>query len=136
MQSKLVMWGIFISFISFTMLQLLNLFNFIGNEYDLLTQLVSTISLVLIGIFTGIVVLKKQISSKNALLGMIFVIFGIALIPIITLISVTVLNSLLLSMEIKLVATWILSVSFGLIYMSFLIWYRKKLHPTNTWEDE
>ena len=126
MKLRLALWIASVSFMAFIVLQLLDLFNFIGSEYDLLTQLVSTISLVLTGIFIGILVSKKKILAKTAVVSMLLVLFGLALIPLVTVISATILNTFPLSTDTKLIITFIVSVGCGLIYMGFLIWYRKR----------
>ena len=127
MKLRMATWVASVSFMCFIVLQILNLFNFIGNEYDLLIRWVSTIGLVLTGIFVGTLIAEKKIPAKTAVVGMLLVLFGLASIPIVTVISATILNTLPLSMETKMIVTLILSMSYGLIYMGFLIWSRKKL---------
>lgn len=133
MQLRKAAWVASIGFMVFIVLRLLNLFNFIGSEYDLLIQWVSTISLVLTGILVGILVSEKKIPAKSALINLLLVLFGLALIPIVTGISATFLNIFPLAMETKVIVTFILSVSCGLLYMVLFIWYRKRQYSTS-WE--
>ena len=119
-----------VSFLSFIVLQLLNLFNFIESEHALMTQLVSIISLLLTGILVGILISDKKIPVKTALINMLFVIIGLALIPILTGITATIVNPFDLTIETKLAVTFILPTSIGVLYMWLFIRYRKKKDST------
>ena len=135
MQTKKVAWAVLIIFIVFTLLYLFRLFNLIGSEYDLLIRWVSTISLMITGVFVGILISEKRIPAKTALINLLLVIFGLALIPIVTGISATILNTFPLTMETKMVATFILSVSCGLLYFGLYIWYwYRKGKQSSSWE--
>ena len=135
MQTKKVAWVVSIGFIVVMLLYFLRLFNLIGSEYDLLVRWVSTISLMLTGVFVGILISEKRIPAKTALINLLLVIFGLALIPIVTGISATILNTFPLTMETKMVATFILSISCGLLYMGLYIWYRKGKY-SSSWETD
>jgi hypothetical protein len=135
MQTKKVAWVVSIGFIVVMLLYFLRLFNLIGNEYDLLVRWVSTISLMLTGVFVGILISEKRIPAKTALINLVLVIFGLALIPIVTGISATILNTFPLTMETKMIATFILSVSCGLLYMGLYYKYRK-MKDSTIWETD
>jgi len=135
MQTKKVAWAVLIIFIVFTLLYLFRLSNVIGSEYDLLIRWVSTISLMITGVFVGILISEKKIPAKTALINLVLVIFGLALIPIVTGISAPIVNTFPLTMETKMVATFILSVSFGLLYFGLYIWYwYRKGKQSSNWE--
>jgi hypothetical protein len=135
MQTKNVAWVVSIAFIVVMLLYFLRLLNLIGNEYDLLVRWVSTISLMLTGVCVGILISEKRIPAKTALINLTVVIFGLALIPIVAGLSATLFNTLPLPMETKMIATFILSVSYGLLYMGLFIRYRKRKH-SSSWETD
>lgn len=135
MQTKKVAWVVSIGFIVVMLLFFLRLSNLIGSEYDLLVRWVSTISLMLTGVFVGILISEKRIPAKTALINLVLVLFGLALIPIVTGVSATILNTFPLTMETKMIATFILSVSCGLLYMGVYIRYRKRKYPSS-WETD
>ena len=135
MQTKKVAWVVSIGFIVVMLLFFLRLSNLIGSEYDLLVRWVSTISLMLTGVFVGILISEKRIPAKTALINLVLVLFGLALIPIVTGVSATILNTFPLTMETKMIATFILSVSCGLLYMGVYIRYRKRSY-SSIWETD
>lgn len=135
MQTKKVAWVVSIGFIVVMLLYFLRLFNLIGSEYDLLIRWVSTISLMITGVFVGILISEKKIPAKTALINLVLVIFGLALIPIVTGISAPIVNTFPLTMEAKAAVTFILSVSFGLLYFGLYIWYwYRKGKQSSSWE--
>ena len=137
MQTKKVAWVVSISFIFFILLYFLRLLNLIGNEYDLLVQWVSTISLMLTGVFVGILISEKRIPAKTALINLLVVIFGLALIPIVAGVSATILNTTNLATETKQIVTLILSVSCGPLYFGPYIWYwHRKGKQSSSWETD
>ena len=135
MQTKNVAWVVSIAFIVVMLLYFLRLLNLIGNEYDLLVRWVSTISLMLTGVCVGILISEKRIPAKTALINLTVVIFGLALIPIVAGLSATLLNTLPLPVETKMIVTFILSVNCGLLYMGLFIRYRKRKY-SSSWETD
>jgi len=137
MQTKKVAWVVSISFIFFILLYFLRLFNLIGSEYDLLVRWVSTISLMLTGVFVGILISEKRIPAKTALINLLVVIFGLALIPIVAGVSATILYTTNLATETKQIVTLILSVSCGPLYFGHYIWYwHRKGKQSSSWETD
>jgi len=134
-QTKKVEWVVSIGFFIVLLLYFFRLFNIIGNEYDLLIQWVSTISLMLTGVCIGILISEKRIPAKTALINLTVIIFGLALIPIVAGLSATLFNTLPLPMETKMIATFILSASYGLLYMGLFIRYRKRKH-SSSWKTD
>jgi hypothetical protein len=130
MQKRKIVFAFSISFVVFMFLNFLRLFNLIGNEFELLIRWVSTISLLLTGILVGILILDKKINVKTALINLVLVIIGLALIPILTGIIATIVNPFPFAIETKLVVTFILPASIGLIYLWFFIRYQKKKAST------
>jgi hypothetical protein len=130
MQKRKIIFAVSISFVVFMFLNFLRLFNLIGNEFELLIRWVSTISLLLTGILVGILILDKKINVKTALINLVLVIIGLVLIPILTGIIATIVNPFPLAIETKLVVTFILPSSIGLIYLWFFIRYQKKKDST------
>jgi hypothetical protein len=135
MQTKKVAWLISVFAFVSIMLYLFRLLNVIGSEYELLIRWISTISLMITGVLVGILISEKRIPAKTALIDLVLVIFGLALIPIVTGVSATILNSFPLTMETKLIVTFILSVSCGLLYMGVYFWYRKRSY-SSSWETD
>lgn len=135
LQLKKAAFVAFIGFIIYMVLQLISLFNFVGNEYDILVQWISVISLVLMGVFVGILVSEKKIPAKTALVNLLLVLVGLTLIPIVAWISATFLNTTDLAMEAKTIVTFIFSASCGIVYMAVFILYRKRQYSTD-WETQ
>jgi len=135
MQTKKVAWVVSIGFIVVMLLYFLRLFNLIGSEYDLLIRWVSTISLMITGVFVGILISEKKIPAKTALINLLVVIFGLALIPIVAGVSATILSTTNLATETKQIVTLILSVSCGPLYFGPYIWYwYRKGKQSRNWE--
>lgn len=70
MKLRNAFWMSVCAFAVFMLLWFLRLFNVLGSEYDILINLVSTISLILTGVFVGVL-----ISGKTQFRGMLIVLF-------------------------------------------------------------
>lgn len=123
---KEVAFTVFIVFITVTALNGLRAINAIGTEYDFLIRGISTISLVLTGIFAGIVISEKKIQPKKATTNLILVILGLSLIPLLTIITTTILTSFQFSVDIKIAITFIFPTSCASIYMFYMIKKQKR----------
>jgi len=126
MQLKGVAWVAVISFLVLMLLQFARLFNVVGSEYDLLIRWISTISLILVGIFVGILISKKKIPINDALISLVLTIFGFLLIPTVIVIASPIVSTFPLSLEAKMAIAGILSIGSWLLYIGFLFWLRKK----------
>jgi hypothetical protein len=126
MQLKGAAWVAVITFLVLMLLQFARLFNVIGSEYDLLIRWISTISLVLIGVFVGILISKKKIPISDALISLVLTIFGFLLIPTVIVVAAPIVNTFPLTLEAKVAITGILSTGVLFLYMGFLFWLRKK----------
>lgn len=118
-------------FVIYLVLLMLSLLGFIGAEYDILVRWVSVISLVLTGIFMGMLISEKKIPVKTALVNLLVVLVGLALVPIVLGVSATLLNATNLATETKMLVAFLLSTGSGMAYFLVFIFYSKRrLHDS------
>lgn len=110
---------------------MLSLLGFVGAEYDLLVRWVSVVSLVVMGIFVGMLISEKKISVKTGLVNLLVVLVGLALVPIVLGVSATLLNTTNLATETKMMIAFLLSTGSGMAYFLVFIFYSKRrLHAS------
>jgi hypothetical protein len=121
----------FVFFVIYMLLLMLSLLGFIGAEYDILVRWVSVISLVLMGIFVGMLISERKIPVKTALVNLLVVLVGLALVPIVLGVSATLLNATNLATETKVLVAFLLSTGSGMAYFLVFIFYSKRrLHDS------
>jgi hypothetical protein len=131
MQTKKVAWLISAVASISILLYLFILLNVIGSEYTILIRWISTISLMISGVLVGMLISEKKIPVKTALIDFGLVAFTFLLVPVVGYISITVVNMLPLTVEVKILITSVASVSSGLLYMGLLFQYKRKKHSTH-----
>jgi hypothetical protein len=131
MQTKKVAWLISAVASISILLYLFILLNVIGSEYTILIRWISTISLMISGVLVGMLISEKKIPVKTALIDFGLVAFTFLLVPVVGYISITVVNMLPLTVEVKILITSVASVSSGLLYMGLLFQYKRKKHSTD-----
>jgi len=132
---KKVAWLILVVVVVSILFHSFRLLNVIGNEYELLTRWISTISLVVTGVLVGILISEKKIPVKTALTDFGLVALTFLLIPLVGYISFEVVNVFPLTVEIKMAVSFVASVSCGLLYMGLLSKCRRKKYSTDRLTD-
>ena len=120
-------------FTVFILLYFLRLFNIIGSEYDILVNFFSVITLILTTVFFG-VLLSAQTHVRGSLIMLGLLAVGFICAPLVVGLSATLINTLPLAMEIKLVIAWVLAVGYLVGYMAFLYWLNKKKGFIKRWD--
>jgi len=64
MSLKKALWIWVCAFVALVLLQILRTLNILASEYDLLISWISTISLILLGIFIGILISEKRVQFR------------------------------------------------------------------------
>jgi len=67
-----VLWVSVCVFEVLILLWVLRLFNVLGSEYDILIRWVSTISLILLGVFIGVLISEKRVQVRGMITFLIF----------------------------------------------------------------
>jgi hypothetical protein len=131
LQLKKAAFAASVFFVIYLVLLMLSLLGFIGAEYDILVRWVSVISLVLMGVFVGMLISEKKIPVKTALVNLLVVLVGLALVPIVLGVSATLLNATNLATETKVLVAFLLSTGSGMAYFLVFIFYSKRrLHDS------
>jgi hypothetical protein len=113
----------------------LRLFNVLGSEYDILISWVSAISLVLLGVFVGVLISgKTQVQVRGMAVGLFLVAVGFISAPFVVFLSVPFINTFPFTAETKAAIVGVLTVGYLGGYMAFLFWLKKKgiLKPWET----
>ncbi len=76
-----LLWMCAFAFMVCLSLLLLRLSNVLGSEFDILTRLVSAISLILIGVLVGVLISQKQIRVRALLLPSLLFVLGFFAAP-------------------------------------------------------
>jgi hypothetical protein len=81
------------------------------------------------GIFVGMLISKKRIPVKTALVNLLLVLVGLALVPIVLGVSATLLNTTNLATETKMLIAFLLSTGSGMAYfLVFFVYSKRRLH--------
>jgi len=64
MNLRKALWASMCAFTVFLVLQILSLLNVLGSEYDILIKWASAISLILLGVFIGILISEKRVKVR------------------------------------------------------------------------
>jgi hypothetical protein len=107
------------------LLYFLRLFNVLGSEYDILVNWVSAISLILLGVFVGVLISEKT-QIRKMLIGQFLVAVGFISAPFVVFLTIPLINTLPFTAEIKAAITGALTSGYLGGYMAFLFWLKKK----------
>jgi hypothetical protein len=123
MSLKKVLWA-FASVGAFSLsLWLLRSFGILGNEVNILVRWLTIIGSILFGVFIGIAVAGKKIGVKGIVVNMLLGLTVLFLSPII---GFTIAQPLPLSIQYRIIASATISGSFGVLFIWFIYWLRKK----------
>jgi len=107
-------------------LWLLRLLNVLGNEFDIVIRWISTISLILCGVFIGLLISEKRIQARWKFVPLLLFIAGFFAAPFVGV-------GALMFVEMSSFSRGIGPVIFGgsitgylLLYMGFWFWLKKK----------
>src|SRR3989304_5115820 len=64
MSLRKALWASMCAFVTLVLLQILRTLNLLASEYDILISWISTISLILIGVFIGVLISEKRIQVR------------------------------------------------------------------------
>jgi len=101
-------------------------FNILGSEYDILTNWVSTIGLILLGVFIGILISEKKIQIRPMITFLIVFTAGFFAAPFVTVGIIMVATMFPFSRGIELLIFGGSITGYLLLYMLFWFWLKKK----------
>ena len=126
MRLRKALWASVCAFAVFMLLWFLRLFNVLGSEYDILIRWVSTISLILCGVFIGVLISEKKIRVRGMLVALLLVTVGFIFTPFVAGLSATLASTFPFTMKIKQIIVGVLTVGYLGGYLGFLFWLKKK----------
>ena len=114
-------------------LQLLRLFNVLGSEFDIVIRWVSTISLILCGVFVGLLISGKRVQARWRFVPLLLFIVGFFAAPFVGVGVLIFAEMLSLGRGIEPVIFGGTITGYLLLYMGFWFWLKKKdiLKPGN-----
>ena len=105
----------------------LRLFNVLGSEYEIMIRWVSTIGLILCGVFIGLLVSEKRIQARWKFVPLLLLfIAGFFAAPFVGVIVLMLLNVFSFSRGIEPMIFGGSVVTYLLLYMRLFFWLKKK----------
>ena len=105
----------------------LRLFNVLGSEYEIMIRWVSTIGLILCGVFIGLLVSEKRIQARWKFVPLLLLfIAGFFAAPFVGVIVLMLLNVFSFSRGIEPMIFGASVVTYLLLYMRLFFWLKKK----------
>ena len=108
------------------LLWFLRRFNILGSEYDILTNWVSTIGLILLGVFIGILISEKKIQIRPMITFLIVFTAGFLAAPFVAVGILMVATMFPFSRGIEPLIFGGSITGYLLLYMLFWFWLKKK----------
>ena len=114
------------AFAVYMLLWFLRLFNVVGSEADILIRWVSTVSLILLGVFIGIAISERRIRVRGMLASLLLVAVGFVTTPVCAGMFATLVSKFPFDRRMGLIVVGVATVSYFGLYMAFLFWLKKK----------
>jgi len=113
-------------FTVFLLLLFLKLFNVLGSEYDILIKWVSTISLILCGVFIGMLISEKKIQVRGMLIPLLLFFAGFFAAPFVGVCVLMVVSMFPFSRGIEPIVFGGSITGYLLLYMGLWFWLKKR----------
>ena len=107
-------------------LSFLRLFNILGSEYDLLIRWVSAISLILCGVFIGMLISEKKIQVRGMLASLLLFVAGFCAAPFVGVGVLMVVSMFPFSRGIEPIVFVGSVTGYLLLYMGLWFWLKKR----------
>jgi hypothetical protein len=120
------LWFSFIALMVFLLLQGLRLLNILGSEFDILIRGISTISLILFGVFVGLLISEKRIQVRGKFVPLLLFIVGFFAAPIVGVGLLMLLNRFSFIRGVEPVIFGGSVTGYLLVYMGFWFYLKKK----------
>ena len=108
------------------LLWVLRLFNVLGSEYDILIRWVSTISLILLGVFTGVLISEERIQVRGMMAFLLIFAAGFFAAPFVGVGILMVVTRFPLSRGVEPIIFGGSITGYLLLYMGLWFWLKKK----------
>jgi len=126
MSSRKALWVSVCAFTVFLLLWFLRLFHVLGSEADILIGWVSTISLILCGVFIGIFISEKKIEVRGMLVSLLLFVAGFFAAPFVGVGVLMVVSMFPFSRGIEPIVFGGSITGYLLLYLGLIYWLRKK----------
>jgi len=126
MNSRKSLWAFVCAFTVFLLLWFLRLFHVLGSEADVLIRWVSTVSLILCGVFIGVFISEKQIRVRRILVTFLLFTAGFFAAPFVGVGVLMLVEMFNLSRGIEPIIFGGSVVVYLLLYMGLWFWLKKK----------
>lgn len=130
------LWAFVCAFAVFWLLWFLRLFHVLGSESDILIDWVSTVSLILCGIFIGILISEKRIRVRWTVVPFILFVAGFFAAPFVGVGILMVVTRFPFSRGIEPIIFGGSITGYLLLYMGLWFWLKKKGFFTFEKKDE
>ncbi len=119
-------WASVCAFSVFLLLWFLRLFNVLGSEYNLLIGWVTTISLILLGVFIGTLISEKKIRVRGIIAFLLIFSAGFLAAPFVGVGVLMVVSMFPVSRGIEPIVFGGSITGYLLLYMGLWFWLKKK----------
>jgi len=126
MSLRKALWIFVCAFTVSLFLCFLRLFHVLGSEADILIKWVSTVSLILCGVFVGIFISEKQIQVQGMLVPFLLFAVGLFAAPLVGVGILMLVETFNLSRGIEPIIIGGSVVFYLLLYMGLWFWLKKK----------
>lgn len=126
MSLRKVLWASVCVFWILIFLWFLRLFNVLGSEYDILINWISAISLILLGVFIGILISQKKIQIRPMITFLFVFTAGFFAAPLIATGILMLTTNFSFSRGIEPIIFGGSITGYLLLYMLFWFWLKKK----------
>jgi len=126
MDLRKALWASVSVFAVFLLLLFLRLFNVLGSEYDILIGWVSTISLILCGVFIGMLISEKKIQVRGMLVPLLLFLAGFVAAPFVGVGVLMIVNMFPLNRGIEPIVFGGSITGYLLLYMGLWFWLKKR----------
>ena len=125
MRLRKALWASVCAFMIYMLLFFLRLFQVLGSEADILTRWISTVSLILLGVFMGVAISERKIRVRGVLASLLLVAVGFILTPFVAGMFATLVSKFSFARRIGLIVVGVVTVGYLELYFIFLIWLKK-----------
>ena len=126
MSLRRALWVSVCAFGVFMLLWFLRVLNVLGSEYDILIRWVSTISLILLGVFIGVLISEKNVQVRGIMAFLFIFAVGFLAAPFVGVGILMVVTSFPFSRGIKPIVFGGSITGYLLLYMLLWFWLKKK----------
>lgn len=120
------LWVFVSASIVFLLLWFLRLLNVLGSEFDIVIRWASTISLILCGVFVGLLISERRIQARWKLVPLLLFVVGFFAAPFVGVGLLMLLNRFSFSRGIEPVIFGGSITGYLLLYMGFWLYLKKK----------